>query len=579
MKFSELAECFERLESTTKRLEMIDILSEMFKKSSLEEIKRIIYLCQGQILPPYKGIVIGMAEKLILRVISRVSNKSIKVIEKIYKKNGDLGLTAEHFAKQESKGLSVSEVYDTFLKIAKASGKGSVEVKINMLCQLLSKSNTKEAKYVARFPIGRLRLGIGDPTILDGLCVSKFGDKSFRPELERAFNLLSDLGEIAKIFFEKGKQGIRNVKIQVGVPIRPALAERLSSAKEIVKKIGKCLIEVKIDGFRCEVHKKGNNITIFSRNLESTTHMFPEIVEGVRKQIKAKDIIFEGEAVAMNEDTGEFYPFQVTMQRKRKYEIQKMKQEYPLVLFAFDLLYADGIDYTRKPLIERKNKLESLILKGNGVRIPEKIITDDPKEINKFFEKAIEEGLEGAMAKRLEAHYQAGSRNFNWIKLKRSYKSELTDTIDAVIIGYFKGRGMRAAWGIGALLVAVYNKKKDVFESVARVGSGLSEENWKKLRKMLDKISIKRKPARVVTELKPDAWIEPMYVLKLKADEITRSTVHSCGFEKGKGYALRFPRVEGWVRFDKKPEDSNSTKEIKDMFKRQKHVKVKSIPI
>jgi DNA ligase-1 len=352
-----------------------------------------------------------------------------------------------------------------------------------------------------------------------------------------------------------------------------ALAERLPSPKEIVEKIGKASIESKYDGFRLQCHKIGDKVHLFSRNLENMTAMFPDIVESIKKYVKAKDAIIEGEALVYNEDTGELMPFQVTMTRKRKYEIEAKKKELPLKLFVFDLLYADGKDYTPEPYSERIKAIEKYVKTGEALEHANRITTDDPAKIQTFFEESVTAGLEGVMAKRLDAPYSAGARNFNWIKLKRSYRGELADTIDIVIVGYLKGKGMRAAFGIGAVLGAVYDEKEDVFKTIAKVGSGFSEENWVKLRKELDKISIKHKPARVDSLITPDVWVEPKYVITVNADEITKSPMHTAGKHgEEPGYALRFPRAQGFIRTDKKPEDANTVKEIEEMFRQQKHV-------
>ncbi|UZE94317.1 MAG: ATP-dependent DNA ligase [Candidatus Pacearchaeota archaeon] len=579
MLFLQLAEVFEKLEKTTKRLEMFEILSQFFKKISKEEVDEVVYFCEEKLLPSFKGIEIGMAEKMIEKSIAKCSGKSASEVSKLYKKTGDLGIAAEKLSKKQrtlikTKAPTIIEVYNTILKIAKTGGAGSVERKINMLAGLLSKVSAKEAKYIVRFVLGRLRLGIGDPTIMDSMSKAITGDRmKLRPDIERAYNLSSDLGLVADVLFKKGVKGLKTFKVQIGSPIRMALAERLPSASDIIKKIGKCAVETKYDGLRLQVHKKGDKIEIFSRNLEIMTPMFPDIVQGIKKQIRAKTAILEGEAVAFNEATGEFFPFQVTITRKRKYEIEKRAKEAPLVLFSFDILYINNKDMTQKSYSERTKILHRIIKKGFTIRIAEKILTNKPEELEKFFEENIQRGTEGIIAKRLGAEYQAGARNFNWIKLKRSYRGKLQDTVDVCIVGYFKGRGMRAKFGIGALLGCVYDKKKDMFKTIARIGSGLTEAKWQEIRKLLDKIKIEKKPVRVDSLTKPDVWTQPKYVFTVMADEITKSPMHTAGKTKDKpGYALRFPRIKSWIR-DKKPEDSTSVKEIEKMFKMQKRVK------
>jgi len=576
MKFSELADYFEKLEATTKRNEMVALLAELFKNLSPEEVEKVAYLCQERLVPNYEKIEFGMSEKLVAKSLAKALSKDEEEVWTLYKEIGDLGALAQRYIGEGKGELEILDVYNRLMEIATTTGKGSIEKKTDRLAELFSHLSGKEAKYISRIVLGRLRLGIGDPTILDAFSYAYSGDKSLRPVIERAYNLCSDLGLVGFTLFSKGLDALRDFKVQVGKPIRMALAERLPSAEEIISKIGRCSVEPKFDGFRCQIHKDGDNIKIFSRNLEDNTEMFPDLVEGAKKQIDAERAIIEGEALAFNEEAQEFFPFQVTVQRKRKYEIETVMADLPLKLFAFDLLYVDGEDYTPKPYIERREKLKSLILPGDVIMVADSIITEDPKELNLFFENAIGSGLEGIVAKRVDAPYQAGARNFNWIKLKRSYKGELTDTVDLVILGYYVGRGARTKLGIGSLLAGVYDPESDTFKTVAKIGSGLTEEEWIKMKGLLDEIRVDNKPSRVVSILEPDIWVEPKYVVEVRADEITRSPVHTAGKDEGElGYALRFPRVEKFVRIDRKPEDATTVQEILEMYNMQKKVEVK----
>jgi len=926
MRFNTFTEYLERLEATTKRLEMYDILSELFNGANKDEVKNIIYFCEEQLLPPFYTLEMNMAGSIAARAIAEVSGKKKEDLDKQYKKIGDYGLVAEEaINKSIKKELTINEVYDRLTYMAKVSGNGSVEKKISLLAELLKHCKKKEAKYVIRFVLGRLRLGIGDPTIMDSMSKAITGNRSeLRKDIERAYNLCSDLGLVGETLFKKGIEAVKKFQVNVGSPIRMAAAERLPGPKEIIGKIGKCAVESKYDGFRCisgytsvyikergilpvknvkvgdyalthngefkkviaknkrtidktekvfkfqtylgnefkitekhkvlchiqgktkwlaveklsednevvfpipkiksskppsnlklqtisnykksfklnkdfyrflgywvgdgysneyncsnrigllfnaktgkktcetykkivikelnvnkisqsihngaiqlywedkpflqwlshnfrqkwkegwkgktlpewffsvskenfkeflkgwiesdghtdklgrtaittkeaslaataqlialkfgiiigikklrikgstyykliitknkrkariiknkvfvkilrkkelsrnyprevdprqkvynlqvagdesycttmcalhncQIHKKGGKVEIFSRNLEKMTHMFPDIVAGIKKQINAKTAIFEGEALALNESSGELLPFQITIQRKRKHQVLEMSKDLPLVMFLFDILYKDDKELTNLGYEERHKIMLETRKEGSTIKIANRIITDNPKEMEKFFKGEIAKGLEGIIAKRLNGIYEAGGRGFNWIKMKRSYKGELQDTIDIVPIGYFKGRGMRTKFGIGAILGAVYDKKKDMFTSIARIGSGLTEENWVKIRKELDKDKIAKRSARVHSAVVPDVWVTPKHVLTVMADEITQSQMHMTAKDgDGPGLALRFPRIQGWIRQDKRPEDATSVKEVQDMFKLQRKVKALS---
>ncbi len=581
MLFSELAGYFEKLESISSRLEMIDILAELFRKIKKDEISKTIYVMQGVLAPPFANLKLGVADKIIEDAIALSVNVPKHEIEKTYKKLGDLGLTARQLLEGKSKikpigakDRSVIEIYDTMTKISTLSGKGSKDMKIRLLANLVSASSPQEAKFIVRYALGKLRLGFGDYTILEALSLASTNERRFRQELERAYNICSDLGYVGEILYSNGEEGIKHMKVTLFKPIRPALAERVATFSQIIDKMGgDFAVEQKYDGFRCQIHKKGNEIKIYSRNLDETTSMFPDIVEEVRKSIKEKEIIFEGEAIAFNEDTGEFLPFQETIQRKRVYGIEEKIKQVPLHLFAFDLLYLDGESYLNKEYSKRREALEHALKSAKLISPANRIITGSEKELERFFDESIENGLEGIVAKSLASHYIAGARKFTWIKMKRSYRGELSDTIDLVIIGYYIGKGSRTEFGLGGLLCAVYNKKRDMYETVSKIGTGFSEAEMAELKKDLDQIKSDSKPVRVDALIKPDIWVEPKYIIKVRADEITKSPTHTCGMQKGIGYALRFPRLisdGSAIRKDKSAEDATTTDEIIDMFKQQK---------
>ncbi len=588
MLFREVAEHYEKLEAASSRLKMMELLSELFKEAKQGEIRKLIYMTQGILVPNFEGIEFGVAEKMLAEAIAAATGYTKEQVESAYKRHGDMGETALDLKKStklrrmSSKELDASEVYDTMLKMAKTSGQGSKDAKIKLLAELLASASPLEAKYMARYPIGQLRLGVGDSTILEALSISMTGSRDAKKELENAYNLCSDLGEVGETLAMKGIGAINRFGVALFKPIRPALAERLPTAEEILKKMGgKCAVEQKYDGFRCQIHKDGKKVKIYSRNLEETTGMYPDIVEYVTTGIKAQRTIFEGEALAFNESTEQFLPFQETIQRKRKHGIEEKATELPLHLFAFDLMMLDDRDYMKEPYETRRKALERTIGSAKGMSPTTRIIAIEAKQLEAFFETSVENGLEGIVAKDLNAPYIAGAREFSWIKMKRSYKGALSDTVDLVIVGYFLGRGSRAAFRFGGLLCAVYNPKRDIFETISKIGTGFTEANMEAFRQLLDKSVVKSKPARVDSDITPDFWVEPKHVVTVRADEITKSPMHTCGRERDEsgnevGYALRFPRIvgDGFVRKDKSTSEATTTKEVKEMYRQQKRVGV-----
>ena len=578
MDFRDFAETAYELENTSSRLAMIEILSKLFKKADSNSIQKLIYLLQGRVAPPFEGIEVGVGEKFVEKAIANATGYTVSQVESLFRKTGDLGVATEQLLQKKkqmalsAETLSVDDVFDTLLKMAKTSGEGSQDKKIKHLSELLNRADSLEGRYLVRIPLANLQLGVGDPTIMEALSIALKGDGSLREDIEKAYNLSSDLGLMAKKMYE-GKKQIAEIKLFN--PIRPALAERETDPAEILERHATTMADLKLDGFRLQIHKKGEKVMLFSRRLENMTHSFPDVIEIIRKNVKAEEAIIDSEALAYNETTGEIYPFQYTIQRKRKHGVAEKAEELPLHVFAFDLIYLDGKNLIDRPYKERRKLLEKVVGK-DGISVMESISTSKVKELSKFFKKSIEIGAEGIVCKDPKSPYKAGMRGFNWIKLKRSYKGELADTIDVVIVGYYLGKGARAEFKFGGLLGAVYDEEDDTFKSIARVGSGFTEDMMVRLRETLEKIKAKDKPARVDSLVKPDFWVKPMHVVTVKADEITESPMHTAGWKGDAGYALRFPRMVGGIREDKKPEDATSVDEIKRMFKLQKHTAVQA---
>jgi DNA ligase-1 len=572
MRFSEFARFLESLENTSSRLQMYELLGALFEKAGEDEIAPIAYLCEGRLLPAFEGVETGIGERNAALSLAAATKCSVDDVAGASSRLGDLGLVAEELIPRSKRPkLSLTEVYQGLLSIARTTGRGSTEEKQKQLTNLLKQATPIEGRYIVRLTLGRLRMGVAAPTIIEAVARREEDSKRARRIIERAYNICSDLGLVLSTLTGGGLPALEKFKVRTGSPVRPMLAERLPSAEKIIQKIGKCEVEAKLDGFRCQVHIKGGKVEVFSRNLERTTGMFPDIVAALHQEFTVRSAIIDGEALAVNVETGEFHPFQVTVQRKRKQRIEEMAEELPLHLVAFDLLYVDGKDLTHQSYVARRAELARRIKGGGRIELSEGELVETADELQRFFDASLERGHEGVVAKRLDSGYEPGARNFNWIKLKRAYQSELNDTVDVVIVGYLRGRGYRTRFGIGSLLGAVYDEKTDTFKSVGKIGSGLSDENWIRMRETLDKEKVDHKPARVDSRLVPDVWVEPKVVVTVLADEITRSPIHTAAIEEqGRGLALRFPRVVGFIRDDKSPEDATTTKEIAEMFAQQR---------
>jgi DNA ligase 1 len=581
------------MEQTTSRLMLTDHLVSLFKRTPSKIIDKVIYLIQGKLHPDYEGIELGIAEKMALRALSLSSAADMHFILQLYRKTGDLGDTTREImsSKDQSnitlfskKTMTVEHVYSTLDKIARTTGTGSQELKIRDISSLLSDSSPREARYIMKFVLGTLRLGIAEYTVLDALAVAFTRDKSNRKILENAYNVSSDLGTVSKILATKGIDSVKSIKISLYKPIRPMLAERVRTAQEALERMGAvaAAAEYKLDGERVQIHKGREKckVELFSRRLENITHNYPDIVKEINDSLKVKEAILEGEVVAINPQTSEFLPFQELMHRRRKHKVQEAMEGYPVVVNIFDVLFVDGVDKTSLPYSQRRELLEKMTryLKKNNnnnnddmIRLVPQTVVKDTEQIEKFMASAIESGCEGLMIKQLTSSYRAGAREYFWVKLKREYRNELADTLDLVIVGALYGRGRRVG-KYGALLLAAYDHKSDMFRSVCKVGTGFTDKSLDDFYNSLEKHIIKHKHPRVDTTIEMNVWFEPKIVIEVIASEITLSPTHTAGMHsirQNYGLALRFPKFTGKIRDDKNPEDATTVEELISIYKKQ----------
>ena len=575
MTFVQLGQYLDRLEATRSRNELVKTLAELYTKVSPDEIQPVTYLIQGRLAPFFEPVEIGMGDKLVLAAIAQASGRPVAEVSKLFDTLGDLGLVAAEVSSPPSrKPPSITDVHARLLEVAAASGAGSVEKKRTGFASLLSDLDAASAKHLVRMALGRLRLGIGDPTVLEALSFAKKGDRSLRPVLEAAYNRTSDLGLIAKTFWADGEKGVAALKVTVGRPLRPQLAERLPNPDAVIKKLGKVGVQPKYDGIRVQIHKNGSRVRVFSRNLEDFSLMFVELVEAAKK-LEDRTLILDGEAISYNPESEEYRPFQQTASRRRVHGIEEAAASLPLVAFVFDVLYRNGKDLTPLPYEQRYALLDD-VLDGSKVLLPAPVTTtDSAEELTKMLLDNISKGLEGVVVKRMDSPYQAGARNFNWVKLKRTTSGQLNDTVDLVLLGYYFGRGKRTGFGLGAVLAGVYDAEHDRFETITKIGTGLSDAAWRDLHARADKLQVSQRPARVYSLLTPDVWLKPEVVVEVLADEITPGTNHTAGkVGDAPGFALRFPRIVSFRATDKRPEDATTVKEIKEMYHQQGQRKV-----
>jgi len=568
MLFSKLASYFNKLEKTSGRLEMTAILAELFKEAGDDEVRQVCYLSLGRLGPLYESLDFNLAGKLMMRVLARAYKVGEPEVRKIYGEVGDLGNVAQFLGgKQKTddrkQKLTVNEVFDRLYEIARVSGSGSVEQKIVWMVELLQLSEPLSAKYIVRIPLGNMRLGFSEKTLIEALSWMERGDKSLKTEIEHGYHVFPDIGEIADRFKEKGIKGLEGIKIKIGAPVLPQLCQRVGTPEEMIEKQGgRVLAEPKFDGERIQLHlDRGQKflVKMFTRDLEEVSDMFPELVEVVDAQIKADQVVLDGEVVGVDPETSKFIPFQETIQRKRKYGVKEKAQEIPVKYFAFDILHKNGKDLLNLPFSKRREILEKTIGGLKGVKeinvTPQREFTE-PEGLQEFLEEEVGKGAEGLVVKDPRAEYEAGARKFRWIK----YKPE-KDTVDAVVLGYYFGEGKRAGFGIGKFLTGVYDERIDGFKTLTKVGTGLTDEQWVSMKTQMSKLKtqICPKGVDVPKGLTPDVWVRPEMVVVIKYDEISKSPLHTAG------YALRFPRLISF-RDDKSAAEATTTEEIREMY-------------
>lgn len=561
MKFSELSLYLQKLEKTSSRLEITAILSDLFKNTEAGEIRKVVYLSLGTLAPNYEGVILNLAEKMVLRAISSAFSKPLEDVTKIYKEKGDVGDVAEFLNKGEGKNPSVSDVFSNLIEIAGDTGEGSQDRKIEKMADLLKKLDPLSSRYAARIPVGRLRLGFSEKTVVDALAGH---DKEIQKQIEGAYNIRPDIGYIAYLVKEKN---LKSAQPEIGVPVVPMLAARLNNTAEMIKKMGEVSVEPKFDGLRIFIHyrKKDNFVQIFTRNMNSIPlETFPELKE-VGKFIKADEVILDSEAIGVDPKREMFLDFQKTIQRRRKHDVAKNASEIPLQFQVFDILLLDGRNLIQLPYIERRKYLEKVVINGGLLRVDENTVTKDPDTIKEMHQRYLKKGLEGVVVKKTNAGYISGRTGWNWVKMKEEEGREgkLADTVDCVIMGATRGKGKRVGFGVGQFLAGI--RSGDVFKTVTKVGTGLTDGQFKELNKRLEKITVSQKPKEyeVHKDLYPDFWVDPKVVVELAADEITVSPKHSAGF------ALRFPRLIKF-RDDKGPNDATTVDELRNLYKLQK---------
>ncbi len=561
MRYLKLAELYESLSSTTKRLEKTEILSEFLKELS-ESDREVLYLLLGDIYPEYDERKIGISSQLTIKAISKATGTEKEKVVHEWKSIGDLGKVAEKLTKNKKQStlqshiLTTEKVLENLRKLPELEGKGTVNKKISLITELLTSASSLEALYLVRTLIGDLRIGIKESTVREAMTKAFFkGDKESAKKIQDAIDKSNDLAAVFDLVKKRKIKEIGKIKLEIGKPIKVMLAQKVKTIKEGFEAVGKpCAIEYKYDGFRLVIHKKGNNVVLFTRRLENVTKQFPEVVDYVKKYVKGNSFILDSEAVGFDRKTKEYKPFQNISQRiRRKYDIEKLVKELPVEINVFDILYYNGKSLLNEPFRKRTELIKKIIMSHPFKIIHSRqIITGDEKKAEEFYKKALRDNQEGIMIKSLDAKYNPGSRVGHMLKIKPEERD-----FDLVITGGEYGTGKRSGW-ISSFILSC--RDKDKFLEIGKVGTGFKEKKEQGV--SFGELTEKIKPL-ITAEKGKSVKIKPKIVVSVTYQEIQKSPNYSSGF------ALRFPRFTA-LRPDRSPSDITTIKEVEKDFEKQK---------
>ena len=498
MQYSKLVEIYEKLESTTKRLHHVYIISEFLKNVSVEELGTTILLLEGRIFPRWDEREIGMASKMMLKAIGVASGESKERINKEWKKTGDLGTVSYNLIKKKkqhtlgSHELTVKKVLKNLRKLATIEGQGSVDKKISLVAELLTSAKPNEAKYIVRTILNDMRIGVGEGSIRDAIVWAFFGKElkvhynkeennieiedrekynQYIDALQRAYDITNDFATVAEAAKKQGLKGLGEMIMSVGIPLKVMLAIKVDDIEEGFERCGKpAEFEFKYDGMRMQIHKNDNEIKIFTRRLENVTNQFPEVVDCVKKYVKENKVILDSEAVGFDKKTGKYLPFQNISRRiKRKYDIEKMSEQFPVEVNVFDIINYKGKSVINEPFEERKKIIDKIIKNvSKKIKVAKSIVTSNKKEVQDFHKEAVDSGNEGLMIKKLDAPYKPGARVGFMCKLK-----ETKENLDLVVVKAEWGEGKRSRWLSSYTLAC---RDKDKFVEVGKASTGLKEK-------------------------------------------------------------------------------------------------------
>lgn len=582
MKYSELVGVYERLESTSKRLEKTFILSEFLKTA--DDLERVMLLVAGRVFPAWDQRELGMAAKLVLKAVSVATGASSEKIEDMWKEKADLGLVAFELTNKKSQStlfsqsLSVQKVFDNLRKLSELEGLGTVDRKLQLVAELLTSAEPREAKYIIRTVIGDLRVGLGDGTVRDAIVWAFFGSNArvnYNQEknelvisdderleydkyvtlVQEAIDVANDFSVVAKLAKSRGESGLSDISLLPGRPTKMMLFQKAKDVVDAFEIVSKpAAFEEKYDGFRLQIHKSNGKIKLYTRRLEEVTAQFPDVVKFL-SNVTADEYILDAEVVGVDVLSRKYLPFQSISQRiRRKYDIEEVARKFPVQVNVFDALYVNGNSLLKVQFSERREILQKIVSGNNDLKLASQLITDNVEVAEEFYKKSLVAGNEGVMAKNLSSFYKPGSRVGFGVKIKPTM-----DTLEVVIVGAEWGEGKRGQW-LSSFVIAVRNSETNEFVEIGRVGTGIKEKveegvSFEQLTQLLLPL--------IVEEKNREIKVRPEIIIEVDYEEIQKSPTYSSGF------ALRFPRLVK-LRSDRSSEDINTIEDVRQLSEGQR---------
>lgn len=546
MSFAELCQ---RVEGVSGSLEKVDLVAAFLKNLDDDELAVASGFIMGDLFSPSMDLVMGVGPSILYEAMARACGCSTERISDMLRATGDPGLVASAavdkkkpigfaaFIKDEP--LSIKEVYQRLVAVARASGKGSQDAKVKNLQYLFSQATPLEAQYIARLAIEDMRIGIGEGGVRDAIAQAFSQDAS---KVERGYNLTNDIGLVA-VNARKGT--LADLSVLINHPIKMMLAQVGEGISASMQELGSAAIEWKYDGARVQIHKDGKRVRIFSRRLEDVTRSLPEIVR-LAQEVRADKAILDGEVVAIGKDSRPLAFQEILKRFRRKYNVEKQAKETPLHLFLFDLIYLDGQSTVDLPLTRRRELLEGI---ADPSILADQVISDSVQKAEEIYHQALEKGHEGLILKNSMSVYAPGKRGKNWLKIK-----PVMETLDLAVIGAKWGEGRRASF-LGSYRLACLDEATSKLQDIGWVATGLTDEALAELTELFRELILVQNGMEV--ELKPAVIFEVAY------EEIQKSQSYSSG------YALRFPRLVR-VRDDKSLEEADSLERVESLYRVQR---------